>query len=47
VHHSGREIWGSTYFAIKIALVSFPPFFQIGTRLSIALIALAATSIHP
>lgn len=26
-------IWGSTYFAIKIALASFPPFFQIGTRL--------------
>ena len=25
-------IWGSTYLAIKLALVSFPPFFQMGTR---------------
>ena len=25
-------VWGSTYLAIKIALVSFPPFFQMGTR---------------
>lgn len=25
-------IWGSTYLAIKWALVSFPPFFQMGTR---------------
>lgn len=25
-------IWGSTYLAIRIALVSFPPFFQMGTR---------------
>jgi drug/metabolite transporter (DMT)-like permease len=25
-------VWGSTYFAIKIALVSLPPFFQMGTR---------------
>jgi drug/metabolite transporter (DMT)-like permease len=25
-------IWGSTYLAIKFALVSFPPFFQMGTR---------------
>jgi drug/metabolite transporter (DMT)-like permease len=25
-------IWGSTYFAIKLALVSFPPFLQNGTR---------------
>lgn len=25
-------IWGSTYLAIKFALVSFPPFFQTGTR---------------
>ncbi len=25
-------VWGSTYFAIRLALVSFPPFFQMGTR---------------
>ena len=25
-------IWGSTYLAIKFALVSFPPFFQMGAR---------------
>jgi drug/metabolite transporter (DMT)-like permease len=25
-------IWGSTYLAIKVALVSLPPFFQMGTR---------------
>ncbi len=25
-------VWGSTYLAIKFALVSFPPFFQAGTR---------------
>ena len=25
-------VWGSTYLAIQIALVSFPPFFQMGTR---------------
>ena len=25
-------IWGSTYLAIKWALVAFPPFFQMGTR---------------
>ena len=25
-------VWGSTYLAIKFALTSFPPFFQIGTR---------------
>jgi drug/metabolite transporter (DMT)-like permease len=25
-------VWGSTYLAIKWALVSFPPFFQMGTR---------------
>jgi drug/metabolite transporter (DMT)-like permease len=29
-------VWGSTYFAIKLALVSFPPFFQMGTRFVIA-----------
>jgi drug/metabolite transporter (DMT)-like permease len=25
-------VWGSTYLAIRIALESFPPFFQMGTR---------------
>jgi drug/metabolite transporter (DMT)-like permease len=25
-------IWGSTYLAIKFALLGFPPFFQMGTR---------------
>ncbi|MEP6825363.1 MAG: drug/metabolite exporter YedA, partial [Ramlibacter sp.] len=25
-------VWGSTYFAIRLALVSLPPFFQMGTR---------------
>lgn len=25
-------VWGSTYLAIKWALLSFPPFFQMGTR---------------
>lgn len=25
-------VWGSTYLAIKFALVSFPPFFQMGSR---------------
>lgn len=25
-------VWGSTYLAIKFALVNFPPFFQMGTR---------------
>ncbi len=29
-------IWGSTYLAIKFALVSFPPFFQMGTRFLLA-----------
>lgn len=29
-------VWGTTYFAIKVALVGFPPFFQIGTRLLVA-----------
>jgi drug/metabolite transporter (DMT)-like permease len=29
-------IWGSTYLAIKFALVSFPPFFGMGTRFIIA-----------
>lgn len=25
-------VWGSTYFAIRLALASFPPFLQMGTR---------------
>jgi drug/metabolite transporter (DMT)-like permease len=29
-------IWGSTYLAIKFALTSFPPFFQMGTRFVLA-----------
>lgn len=29
-------IWGSTYFGIKLALVSFPPFLQNGTRFLLA-----------
>ena len=29
-------IWGSTYLAIKWALISFPPFFQMGSRFVVA-----------
>lgn len=29
-------VWGSTYFAIHLALESFPPFFQMGTRFLVA-----------
>jgi drug/metabolite transporter (DMT)-like permease len=29
-------IWGSTYLAIKFALLSFPPFHQMGTRFLVA-----------
>ena len=29
-------VWGSTYLAIKFALVSFPPFLQMGTRFIVA-----------
>lgn len=35
-------IWGSTYFAIKIALVSFAPFFQMGSRFLVAGVLLLA-----
>lgn len=35
-------IWGSTYLAIKWALVSFPPFFQMGTRFVAAALVLGA-----
>ena len=29
-------VWGSTYFAIRVALGAFPPFFQMGTRFLVA-----------
>jgi drug/metabolite transporter (DMT)-like permease len=29
-------VWGSTYLAIKLALISFPPFFGMGTRFLLA-----------
>lgn len=35
-------VWGSTYLAIKFALVSFPPFFQMGTRFLVAGLLLMA-----
>jgi len=35
-------VWGSTYLAIKWALVSFPPFFQMGTRFAVAGVLLGA-----
>ena len=35
-------IWGSTYLAIKWALVSFPPYFQMGTRFVVAGLLLMA-----
>lgn len=35
-------VWGSTYLAIKWALVSFPPFFQMGTRFVAAGLVLGA-----
>lgn len=35
-------VWGSTYLAIKYALLSFPPFFQMGTRFLAAGVLLAA-----
>ena len=35
-------IWGSTYLAIRFALVSFPPYLQMGTRFLVAGAALAA-----
>ena len=34
-------VWGSTYLAIKFALVSLPPFFQMGSRFLVAGAALA------
>ena len=35
-------VWGSTYLAIKYALISFPPFFQMGTRFLCAGVLLLA-----
>jgi len=35
-------VWGSTYLAIRFALVSFPPFFQMGTRFLAAGVLLMA-----
>jgi drug/metabolite transporter (DMT)-like permease len=35
-------VWGSTYLAIRFALASFPPFFQMGTRFLAAGILLMA-----
>jgi drug/metabolite transporter (DMT)-like permease len=35
-------IWGSTYLAIKWALISFPPYFQMGTRFVAAGLLLGA-----
>lgn len=35
-------VWGSTYLAIKFALLSFPPFFQMGTRFLAAGLVLMA-----
>lgn len=35
-------VWGSTYLAIKFALVSFPPFVQMGSRFLVAGVALLA-----
>jgi drug/metabolite transporter (DMT)-like permease len=34
-------VWGSTYLAIKFALISFPPYLQMGSRFLTAGIALA------
>jgi len=35
-------VWGSTYLAIKYALISLPPFFQMGSRFLVAGALLAA-----
>lgn len=35
-------VWGSTYLAIKYALISFPPFLQMGSRFLFAGVLLAA-----
>ena len=38
-------VWGSTYLAIKYALLSFPPFFQMGTRFLFAGVVLILAGI--
>ena len=35
-------VWGSTYLAIRFALVSFPPYWQMGTRFLVAGVGLMA-----
>ncbi|MBX3659179.1 MAG: drug/metabolite exporter YedA [Ramlibacter sp.] len=41
-------VWGSTYLAIRFALVSLPPFFQMGTRFLVAgALLMAWTRWHP
>jgi drug/metabolite transporter (DMT)-like permease len=35
-------VWGSTYLVIKFALLSFPPFFQMGSRFLVAGVLLLA-----
>jgi drug/metabolite transporter (DMT)-like permease len=35
-------VWGSTYLAIKYALISFPPFLQMGSRFLFAGLLLMA-----
>ena len=35
-------VWGSTYLAIRFALLSFPPFFQMGSRFLVAGLVLGA-----
>lgn len=35
-------VWGSTYLAIRVALVSLPPFFQMGSRFLVAGVLLMA-----
>jgi drug/metabolite transporter (DMT)-like permease len=35
-------VWGSTYLAIRFALISFPPYWQMGTRFIVAGIGLMA-----
>lgn len=39
-------VWGSTYLAIRLALASFPPFFQMGTRFLVAGLVLLAWVRH-
>ena len=39
-------VWGSTYLAIRLALLSFPPFFQMGTRFLTAGIVLRDSQVE-